>query len=71
VRALLSGQFQRAKLHLVRYRICKVAPNVISGIRKKFTSAGIDMLEEYLLSHKGRIGIKLQLETDLYSEDET
>jgi hypothetical protein len=71
VRALLSGQFHRAQPHLVRYRIYKVMPNVISGIRKKFTRAGLDKLEEYLLPHKGRIGIKVQLETDLFSEDET
>lgn len=56
---------------VAHHRIWKVMPNVISGIRKKFARAGLDKLEEYLLPHKGRIGIKVQLESDLSAEGET
>lgn len=44
--------------------------SVVSTLRKKFTRAGLGHLEQYLLPHKGRIGVKVNLDSDLFVNKE-
>jgi len=68
----LPDSASRSWLHEIEnYRPDKTMSSVFSSLRKKIRAAGFQELEEHLLPTKGRIGVNVILETDLFDQKRT